>query len=194
MHSCHREAHRRLLHSTETPGEIILHENSMCDIVTLPHGKCNILFLSEIVATMNTCWCAHTCTSTHLAESQMKSCRSLRLSAEHAEVYTSDTEGLHSNATSPTTMTWGNNWLYIRKRLQFHSFLIRYVGTCSVHCPVPWFGCALLSSIVIPQHYTCYCIHICLHNIQLRQHIIAHSARQILNIPLSPCRRYRIIR
>ena len=104
-HSCHREAGRRLLHSREAPGEIILHENSMSDIVALPHGQRNILFLSKIVAITNTCWCAHACTCTHLAESQMKSCRSLRLSAEHAEVHTSDTEGLHSNATSPTTMT-----------------------------------------------------------------------------------------
>ena len=77
----------------------------MCDIVALSYGKHNILFLSKIVATTNTCWCAHARTHTHFAESQMKSHRSLRLSAEHAEVHTSDTEGLHSNATSPTTMT-----------------------------------------------------------------------------------------
>ena len=77
----------------------------MCDIVALPYSKHNILFLSKLVATMNTCWCAHACTRTHFAESQVKSHRSLRLSAECAEVHTSDMEGLHNNATSPTTMT-----------------------------------------------------------------------------------------
>jgi hypothetical protein len=77
----------------------------MCDIVALPHAKPNILFLSKIVATTNTCWRPRAHTHTHLAESQIESRGSLRLSAERAEVHTADTEGLHSNAPSPTTMT-----------------------------------------------------------------------------------------
>ena len=51
---------------------------------------------------------------------------------------------------------WYNHqFWHIRKHLEFHSFLTRYVGTCSIHCAAPCFGCALFSSIVIPQHYTC---------------------------------------